>query len=468
MLQAKKSYSANWNIEGKRFLEPAELRRLKRISERLRDKALKDNRKTPVKDWFLITTAIETGLRVQELTDLCCGDIYAIHGHGYVFVRNGKGGKSRPVAVRKEFIEKADEFMSWKQSQGEKTEKDDPLFSSKGRRMSKMALQKSYKRSVTKAGIFQKTGVGIHSLMAKKAIKDKCQLDIQSHVYDFKDTLLQWVDADSQNIFIWAKKNTLQNDLLTAWVNLIEKLNLSKDERKSRADRILSAIEKDIPSETNNYELVSETDWIKKSQHIDLYHTELLQLLNRKDITIQEIHQYLVYTPILLPLRWPVQNKVFSNLKLGKKFVVDFAFARNITLGCQWYFIKLGHPHSFFFDQDDDPSKELMHEIKILKDWERWFEKNVQLPNVGLPFKRKDSRIVHVPRLILIYGRRKSLSNADINRLNKLEIRFTDIMTYDRLVSESGRACIPQLAINACSFDRRGIKVLGSVSPSKT
>jgi len=164
MLQAKKSYSANWNIEGKRFLEPAELRRLKRISERLRDKALKDNRKTPVKDWFLITTAIETGLRVQELTDLCCGDIYAIHGHGYVFVRNGKGGKSRPVAVRKEFIEKADEFMSWKQSQGEKTEKDDPLFSSKGRRMSKMALQKSYKRSVTKAGIFQKTGVGIHSL----------------------------------------------------------------------------------------------------------------------------------------------------------------------------------------------------------------------------------------------------------------------------------------------------------------
>ena len=108
--------------------------------------------------------ATETGLRVQELADLSCGDIQGKGDWHVVVVRNGKGGKPRVVSVRKEFIRQAQEYYMWKQKQGECIDKDAPLFACSGKRMCKRALQKSYERSMEKAGITQAEGVGIHSL----------------------------------------------------------------------------------------------------------------------------------------------------------------------------------------------------------------------------------------------------------------------------------------------------------------
>jgi len=160
----KKQNGADWALDISRFLTEAERRHLVRITEKEKDNALKLNRKIPVKDWFLVCVALETGLRVQEIADLSCGDFYIDGNCSTVLVRNGKGGKKRPVLIREEFCSMAEEYFDWKRKQNESVEIEAPLFSVNGRHMTKRALQKSYKRSLGKAGISQGKGVGIHSL----------------------------------------------------------------------------------------------------------------------------------------------------------------------------------------------------------------------------------------------------------------------------------------------------------------
>lgn len=156
--------SGSWFFNQDRFLSEAEIKRLRRTANRLKDQALKTDKRAPVIDWFLICVAMETGLRVQEIADLCCGDIEAKGDRMAVMVRNGKGGKPRLVTVRREFIENSLLYLAWKRKHCEQTGKDDPLFSAGARRMGKRALQKSYRRSIDRAGIKQPPGVGIHSI----------------------------------------------------------------------------------------------------------------------------------------------------------------------------------------------------------------------------------------------------------------------------------------------------------------
>lgn len=164
IVQLKKPSQDHWLLDTNKFLTEAELRRLVRITGKEKDKALNAGRKTPVKDWFLVCVAIETGLRVQEIVDLSCGDFQMNKGHSAVLVRNGKGGKKRLVHIRDEFRDKIMDFFDWKRGQRGSVEPEVPLFCVNGRRMTKRALQKSYTRSLARAGISQAKGVGIHSL----------------------------------------------------------------------------------------------------------------------------------------------------------------------------------------------------------------------------------------------------------------------------------------------------------------
>ena len=158
------SADSSWFLSQERFLTSSELKRLLRLTEQRKTEAMYDGKKTAVKEWFLITVATETGLRVQEIADLNCGDIHADGQWRMLSVRNGKGNKPRPVIVRKEFIAACHEFFAWKRKQGESTEREAPIFVTMGRRMTKRALQKAYERTLVRAGISQPQGVGIHSL----------------------------------------------------------------------------------------------------------------------------------------------------------------------------------------------------------------------------------------------------------------------------------------------------------------
>jgi integrase/recombinase XerC len=151
----KKTGVQEWILDESNFLSSEEVKRLRSVMEARKERALRLGRKTAVRDWFLINLALCSGLRVQEIVDLCCGDIFVENGKCSLVVRNGKCGKRRVVRLPENFRQRVTEFMRWKAANSEPSDMESALFYSKRSkgRMSKRALQVSFKRSARVAGL---------------------------------------------------------------------------------------------------------------------------------------------------------------------------------------------------------------------------------------------------------------------------------------------------------------------------
>jgi len=162
--EAQKKRNRDWILDESKFLTAEEVEMLMHSAKRRKEKALRLRRKTPVRDWFLINLGLFTGLRVQEMADLRCGDIFIENGRCSLIVRNGKGGRKRMVRLPDEFRKVVQEFLRWKSANDEPTDANSPLFYSRRRdgSMSKRALQESFKRSAKVAGL--NSNYSIHCL----------------------------------------------------------------------------------------------------------------------------------------------------------------------------------------------------------------------------------------------------------------------------------------------------------------
>jgi integrase/recombinase XerD len=102
-----------------------------------------------------VDMALSTGLRVAEIANLKCKDIFLKDHFCALLVRNGKGGKKRLVRFNGAFKRHYEKFISWKQSIGEPTGLGDPLLlsSNTGGHMSTRALEKAFKRTAARAGL---------------------------------------------------------------------------------------------------------------------------------------------------------------------------------------------------------------------------------------------------------------------------------------------------------------------------
>jgi len=71
--------------------------------------------------WMLVHLAMNSGLRVSEIAALKIGDLHLDAEQPYIYVGNGKGGKSRDVYIDKELVNHLKEFIyrkseQWKRS----------------------------------------------------------------------------------------------------------------------------------------------------------------------------------------------------------------------------------------------------------------------------------------------------------------------------------------------------------------
>jgi len=112
-------------------------------------------RKIPVRDYLIVDLALSTGLRVMEITQLDCGDVFIRDGISSLLVRNGKCSKRRLVRFGESLKNHLNEYILWKQNFGEPTGPSDPLFlsSNTGCHLTTRAIQKAFERTVVKAGL---------------------------------------------------------------------------------------------------------------------------------------------------------------------------------------------------------------------------------------------------------------------------------------------------------------------------
>ena len=112
-----------------------------------------------VRNYFMVGFALNTGLRVEELTDLLHGDFFVTLGKCYLVVRSGKGDKWRAVTISEELRDEYLTYSKWKQTEGLSSERDDYVFcKSNGKKLTVRAIQKAFTLSAREAGL-EKTNI---------------------------------------------------------------------------------------------------------------------------------------------------------------------------------------------------------------------------------------------------------------------------------------------------------------------
>ena len=145
----------DWVLDRSKYLSRREAKWLIKTAKHLAETGLLYDHKTPVRDYFIIHLALETGLRVMEIAQLNCGDIHIDEKTGSLIVRRGKGGKKRLVRFNSEFKQHYEEYLKWKQAREMPFGVTDPLLLSShtGGHMTPRALEKAFKRVAAKANL---------------------------------------------------------------------------------------------------------------------------------------------------------------------------------------------------------------------------------------------------------------------------------------------------------------------------
>ncbi len=163
----KKKNDANTQIvrygEPFKYFRKEEIQALRRIAREQGEVALLRGNVTGVREWLAIDILTSTGIRVAEIADLRCGDLQVKNGQSSIFIRCGKGYKSRYVEIPTTTKQHIKRYLKWKASRGESAEKDNHLFQGQRGPMECQAFQLMVKKYLKQLGIYEK-GKSIHSL----------------------------------------------------------------------------------------------------------------------------------------------------------------------------------------------------------------------------------------------------------------------------------------------------------------
>lgn len=158
------------NTDGIKYFSQQQIRLLRRT---VRDQAELDRAKgklTGVREWMAIDLLTSTGLRVSEAANVRCGDIKAGYGDSALFVRDGKGSKSRTVQIPDSLKKHLKSFAAWKQSRGEPTGPDDHLFIGQRGPWTAQAIQQLVKKHLKALGLYE-NNKSVHALRHSYAVE---------------------------------------------------------------------------------------------------------------------------------------------------------------------------------------------------------------------------------------------------------------------------------------------------------
>ncbi len=158
------------NIDGIKYFTQQQIKLLRRT---VRDQAALDTDRgqvTAVREWMAIDLLTSTGLRVSEAANVRCGDLKAGYGESALFVRDGKGSKSRTVQIPDSLKKHFKQFITWKQSRGEATGPDDYLFVGQRGAWTAQAIQQLVKKYLKALGLYENEK-SVHALRHSYAVE---------------------------------------------------------------------------------------------------------------------------------------------------------------------------------------------------------------------------------------------------------------------------------------------------------
>lgn len=156
------------------------------------------------------------------------------------------------------------------------------------------------------------------------------------------------------------------------------------------------------------------------------------QLLD-KPSTEHEVHEFLSSHTYFFNtlIRLYGYSPLYSKVKLGSSYEVDFAYFDTSSYGPEWELIEIESPKQRLFNKNGDQSAALTHAIRQVEEWHSWIHEN-------LDFARKLMPYIEYPMGYIFIGRRKDLTNQDAKRLKRLNFSYRksiEIHTLDYFTS---------------------------------
>lgn len=158
------------NLDGVKYFSEAQIRLIRKA---VRDKANLDQAKanlTGIREWMVVDLITTTGLRVSEAADLRCGDVKSGYGQSEVYVRDGKGSRSRTVQMPTSLKRHFNQYMEWKAKRGEGIEDDNHIFIGQRGPWTTQAVQLLVKKHLKALGLYE-CGKSVHALRHSYAMQ---------------------------------------------------------------------------------------------------------------------------------------------------------------------------------------------------------------------------------------------------------------------------------------------------------
>ena len=147
----------NWILTADKFLTESEVLKLRKVCIDTADLERLKRQFKAIRDWMIIDLAIQSGLRVGELSNLILEDLFIEKGHSHIHVRQGKGNKSRLITIGESLRKHLRQYIKERKSQ------NPILFASeRSDHMTTSAIQKVVKRAMKVAGL--PSHYSVHSL----------------------------------------------------------------------------------------------------------------------------------------------------------------------------------------------------------------------------------------------------------------------------------------------------------------
>ena len=162
--------SKNWP-RGVKYFSKQQVQLIRRVLRDASALALTKGNCTAVKEWLAIDILTCTGLRVSELVNIRCGDLSFGYGNTpSIYVRDGKGHKSRTVIIPESLKKHLKHFLSWKEDRGERVGDDDHVFYGQRGPWTRQAAQQLVKKYLKKLGLYE-DGKSVHALRHSYAVQ---------------------------------------------------------------------------------------------------------------------------------------------------------------------------------------------------------------------------------------------------------------------------------------------------------
>jgi hypothetical protein len=126
-------------------------------------------------------------------------------------------------------------------------------------------------------------------------------------------------------------------------------------------------------------------------------------------------------------------STLYSKIKLGSDYEVDFAWFDTSSNGPEWSFVELEAPTRRMFTALGYPSQWLIHAIQQVLDWHSWIHDNLDYAKRLMPH-------VEYPRGYVFIGRRSELTPIKRKRLRRLQYEYrrsVEIHTLDWFVTSA-------------------------------